>query len=119
MWSSSRRSASRLRGSRARFDLEGKRLIAEHRLDDDVAGFPGVERMLCDQVAAFGDDLVGILHDLELLEAIRSVQPHALTDHFENVDDPERPVALVGAQLAMFGVIDGNQRIDASLACRL
>src|ERR1700687_567367 len=97
MRSNSRRSAFRPRGSRARFDLEGKRLIAEHRLDNDIASLPGVERMLCDQVAAFGDDLVGILHDLELLVAVFPVQPHALADHFENVDDPERPVALMGA----------------------
>src|SRR5450631_2558663 len=95
---------------------EGKRLVAEHRLDNDIADLSGAERMLRDQVAAFGDDLVGILHDLELLVAVFPVQPHALADHFEDVDDAERPVALMRAQFAMLGVIDRNQRIDASVA---
>jgi hypothetical protein len=50
-----------------------------------------------DQIAAFRDDLVGILHDLELLVAVLPMQSHALADHFEDVDDAERPVALVRA----------------------
>jgi hypothetical protein len=45
-------------------------LLAEHRLYDDVASLPGVERMQRDQIAAFGNDLVGILHELELLVTI-------------------------------------------------
>ena len=80
--------------------LQRKRLVAEHGLDDDVAGGGLVERVPVDQVAAFGDDLIGVLHDLELLVAIMPMQPHALADHFEDVDDAERPVALVGAQIA-------------------
>jgi len=55
---------------RPRVTLQRKRLVAEHGLDDDVAGSALVERVLVDQVAAFGDDLIGILHDLELLVAI-------------------------------------------------
>src|SRR5476651_693484 len=66
---------------------ERQRLVAEHGLDDDVAGSGFVERVPVDQVAAFGDDLIGILHDLELLVAIVPMQPHALADHFENIDD--------------------------------
>ncbi|HET6839115.1 MAG TPA: hypothetical protein VFH41_05205, partial [Bradyrhizobium sp.] len=53
--------------------FQRKRLIAEHRLDDD-ASVAGVERVFVDEVAAFRDDPVGILHDLELLEAILRAQ---------------------------------------------
>src|SRR5258708_40067518 len=75
--------------------------------------------MLCDQIAAFRDDLVGILHELELFVAILPLQSHALADHFEDVYDTERPVAFVRAQLAMIGMIDRNQGIDAGVARRL
>ena len=57
--------------------------------------------MLCDQVAAISDNLVGILHDLQLLVAIVPMQPHAFADDFEDIDDPERPISLMRAQLAM------------------
>jgi hypothetical protein len=50
-------------------------LVAQQYLDDNVASIAGVKRVLCDQVAAFRDDLVGILHDLELLVAIVLMQP--------------------------------------------
>src|SRR5260370_15628607 len=72
-----------------------------------------------DQIAAFGNDLVGILHELELLVTIVPVQLHALADDFEEVDNANRPVALMCAQLAMIGMIDCNQRIDARVARRL
>src|SRR5882724_2080789 len=91
-----RTNAKRLLGDHAQSKRSnGQRLVAEHGLDDDIAGLPGVERMPRDQIAAFGDDLVGILHDLELLVAVLPVQSHALADHFEDVDDAERPIALV------------------------
>ena len=93
-------------------------MLAEHRLDDNVAGLPGVERMLRDQVAAFGNDLVGILHELELLVTIVPVQPHAFADDFKKVDNAKRPVTLMCAQLAMIGMIDCNQRVNARVARR-
>ena len=75
--------------------------------------------MLFDQRAAFRDDHVGVLHDLQLLEAVGLVQPHAVADNLQNIDDMERPVALVGAQFAVIGVIDRHQRVDAGVARRL
>ena len=53
--------------------------------------------MLLDQILAFGDNLVGILHQLELLVAVVAVQAHARADDFEHIDDAERPVAFVRA----------------------
>ena len=103
----------------ARAALQGQRLVAQQHLDDNVASIASVKRVLCDQVAAFRDDLVGILHDLELLVAVVLMQPHALADDFEDIDDTEWPVALVRAQLAMIGMIDRNQRIDTRVARRL
>jgi len=91
-------------------------LVAEHRLNYDVASRFGVDRVLHNKVAAFGDDLVGILHDLELFEAVVLVQPNTLADDFEDVDDAERPVALVRAQLAMIGMIDRDESVDACVA---
>src|SRR5262245_63981841 len=72
--------------------------------------------MLRDKVAAFGDDLIGISQDLELFETVILVQPHALADDFKDVDDTERPVALVRAQLAMIGMIDRDEGVDARVA---
>ena len=40
----------------------------------------GIETMLLYQVAAIGDDGVGILHHLQPLEVIVVVQPHAGAD---------------------------------------
>ena len=50
-----------------------------------------------DPVYLYTDDLVGILHDLELFVAIPALQPHAGADEFEQIDDTERPVAFVRA----------------------
>jgi hypothetical protein len=47
------------------------------------------------------------------------VQSHAFADEFENVDDAERPVALVRAELAMLGMVDRHQRVNAGIARRL
>ena len=75
--------------------------------------------MLRDQILAFGDDLVGILHQLELFVAVLPAQPHALADDFEDVDDAKRPVAFMRAQFAMIGVIDRDQSVDAGRLRRL
>jgi len=69
--------------------------------------------VLRDQVMTFGDNLVGILHQLELFVAVAPAQPHALADDFEHVDDAKRPVAFVRAEFAMIGMINGDQRINA------
>src|SRR5581483_10705033 len=68
------------------------------------------------QISALGDDLVGILHHLEFLVAIMAVQAHATAHDLQQIEDFERPVALMRAELAMFGMIDSHERIDASLA---
>src|SRR6516162_3068544 len=67
--------------------LERQRLVAEHRLHHDLARLVAIERMQRDQVGTFGNDLVGILQDLELLEAVVPLEPHARADEFEQVDD--------------------------------
>jgi hypothetical protein len=41
------------------------------------------------------------------------MQPHAGTDDFQKIHNAERPITLVGAQFAMIGMIDRDQRVDA------
>ena len=72
-----------------------------------------------DQIAAVSHDLIGVLHDLEFLVPVVAMQPHAFTDHLENVDDAERPVPLMRAKVAMIGMVNRNQRIDTGIARRL
>ena len=43
-------------------------------------------------------------------------QPHAGADDLQHIHDLERPVALVRAQLAMVGMVDRDQRVDAGVA---
>ncbi len=94
------------------------RLLREHGLGDHVAGYGGIEGMLGDQIAAFRNDEVRVLQDFQLLEAIVLREAHALPDDLQQVDDLERPVALVRAQRAMVGVVDRDQRIDISVPRR-
>src|SRR5258708_2595327 len=82
---------------RDRAALQGKRLVAKQHLDHHVTRIVGIKRVLCDQVATVSDDLVGVLHDLELLVAIVPMQPHAFANHFKDIYDAEWPVALVRA----------------------
>jgi hypothetical protein len=74
-------------------------LVAEHAFGDDVASHHGIKRMPRNEVVAFSGDLFGILHQLELFVAVVVVQPHALADDFENIDDPKWPIAFMRAQL--------------------
>ena len=104
---------------RERAALQGKRLVAKQHLDHHVTRIAGIKRVLCDQVATVGDDLVGILHDFDLLVAIVPMQPHAFADHFKDIYDAERPIALVRAQFAMIGMINRNQRINTRIARHL
>src|SRR5262249_9313728 len=93
-----------------------QRLVAEHAFDDDLAGLILVEARPRDEIAAIGEDRVGVLHELEPLVLILAVEPHARTDDLEQVDDPERPVALVRAELAVIGMIDRHERVDLRVA---
>src|SRR5258706_7893432 len=114
-----RRHVARVLFHQPRTPTQGEWLVAKHPFNNDVASLSRIECMPSDQVAAFGDNLIGILHDLELLATILPVQPHALADHFQDVDDTERSVAFVRAELAMIGMIDRNQSIDGRVACCL
>lgn len=67
--------------------------------------------MLCYQVPTLVDDLVDVLHDLELLVAIVPIQPHAFTNHLKDIDDAEWPIALVCTQFAMIGMVNRNQGV--------
>ena len=98
---------------------QGKRLVAKQHLHHHVTRIAGIKRVLCDQVATVGDDLVGVLHDLELFVAIVPMQAHAFANHFKDIYDTEWPVALVRAQFAMIGMIDRDQCIDTCIARRL
>ena len=71
--------------------------------------------MLLDQVAAIGQDGVGVLQHLQPLELIVMMQPHAGADDFQKIHNAERPIALVRAQFAMIGMIDRDQPIKAML----
>src|SRR5262249_34716521 len=95
---------------------EPKRLLPEQHLDHGFAGRAEIERVRRDQVAAVSDDLVGILHDLELFVAVMAMQPHAFADDLKNVDDAERRSRLMRAKLAVIGMVDRNQRVDAGIA---
>ena len=89
-----------------------QRLLVEHRLDRRPRG-RDVEAMLRDEILAVGGDRVDVLHQLEPLEAIIVMQPHARADDLQHIHDPERIVALVRAQLAVIGMIDRDPRVDA------
>ena len=89
-----------------------QRLLVEHGLDRLARGL-GIKAVLRNQVLAVGRDRVDVLQHLEALEVIVAVKPHAGADDLEQVHDPERVVAFMRAQLAMVGVIDRDQRIDA------
>ena len=85
-------------------------MVLDHRLDHYAASGPSVDSMLGNQVTASRDDEVSVLHHLQLFEAIGAVQPHAFADDLEDIDDSEWPIALMGAQFAMIGMIDGPKR---------
>ena len=92
---------------------EWQRLLVQHRLNHDIARYGGIDPIGRDHVPAVGYDGVGVLHDLEPLEMVVVVQAHAGADNVENIDDPERPVALMRAQFPMIDVVDRNQRVNA------
>src|SRR5947209_18691198 len=83
---------------------ERKGLVAQRGLDDHATGDVGVDAIVGDEIAAVGHDGVGVLHDLEPLVMVGLGDAHALADDLQHVDDAERPVALVRAQLAMIGM---------------
>src|SRR5580704_779223 len=91
---------------------ERQRLLGEHRLGDDRPRGGGIDPVLREQIAAIGHDGVGVLHDLQTLEMVRVADAHAGADDLQHVHDPERPVALVRAQLAMIRVIDRDDGVD-------
>lgn len=93
--------------------LQRQRLVAEHRLDHDRARKRGIERMRGDQIGTFFHDEIGILGDLQLLVAVMAMKPHALAEHFQDVDDAEGLVALMRAQLTVIGMVDRDQCVDA------
>ena len=66
-------------------------------------------------ILAIGENCVGVLHQLQPLEAVFVVQAHARADDFVQIENLERKVALVGAELAVVGVVERDQGVDASL----
>ncbi len=93
------------------------RLLIEHRLDRGPRRF-AVEAVALHEVLAVGEDQVGVLHQLQPLEGVFVVQPHAQADHFVQIQNLERKVALVGAELAVVGVVERDQRVDVGLPRR-
>ena len=71
-----------------------------------------VEAVAFHKVLAIGKDGVGVLHQLQPLEAVFVVQAHAQADDLVQIENLERKVALVGAELAVVGVVERDQRVD-------
>ena len=94
--------------------LQWQRLVAQHPIDDHLARGVEIDAVALHQVGRVGDDRIDILLDLEILVMILLAEAHAFADDLENVDDLERPVAFVRAQLAVIGMIDRHQRVDPS-----
>jgi len=94
---------------------ERQRLVIEHGLDGKPCG-RRVEAVLRYEVGAVGQDGVDALLELEPLVVVLVPQPHAGADDLQHVDDDERPVALMGAELAMVGVVNRDQRVDFRVA---
>ena len=88
-----------------------RRLLIEHRLDRRPRRC-AVEAVALHQVLAIGEDGVGVLHQLQPLEAVFVVQAHAQADDLVQIENLERKVALVGAELAVVGVVERDQRVD-------
>src|SRR5712672_544736 len=86
---------------------QGQRLLLEHRLDRLARGLL-VDMVMGEKVAGFRQDQVDVLQFLEPLELIVLAQSHALADELEHIDDTERKIALMRAQLAMIGVWTAN-----------
>src|SRR5215467_8835984 len=63
--------------------FQRKGLVIKHSLDHNLTSRFGIDCVLRDEVSAFDDDLIGILHNLELLEAVMLIEPHTLADDFE------------------------------------
>jgi hypothetical protein len=121
-----RRNAFGLRGEGATLQSSGLRdhttlrrkgLVVKHCLHHHVASRLYVEAVVSDQVIAFGNDQVGVLHDFQLLVTVVAVQPHALTDEFKNIHNAERPVTLKLARSAAHNAhVAANKRVTIELS---
>src|SRR5215467_8178010 len=102
--------------SAVRIACQRERLLVEHGLNRRACRVLP-DAMLRKQIVSLREDQIGVLQLLESLEAILLAQSHAFADELQKIDDPERKVALVSAQLAMIGVIDRDQGVDLRVAC--
>src|ERR1051325_10985371 len=75
-----------------------RRLLGEHRLDR-LARRILLDVVLRQQIARLRHDQLDVLQLLEPLEAVLLGEPHALADDLEHIDDAERVIALMRAQL--------------------
>jgi len=98
---------------------ERQRLLAEDVRRHRLAHRLEVEAGRFDAVAELGEDAVDVLHHLPLLEEVRLLHAERLAHQLEEIDDAERVVPLMGAQLAMTGVVDPDQAVDARRGRRL
>ena len=99
--------------------LQRQRLITKHAADDHSACGVEIDAVPRDEVRRITDDRVDVLLDLHGLVVVVLVQPHAGTDDIEDIENPERPIAFMRAQLAMVGVVDRDQSVDACLCGQL
>jgi len=93
-------------------------LLVKHRLHH-FARYVRIDPVGRNHILAVRDDRIGVLHDLQPFEMVVVVETHAGAHNVENIDNSERPVALMRAQFAMVHVIDRDQRIDAGRLRRL
>jgi GGDEF domain-containing protein len=97
---------------------QGQRLVFKHRRDSHTRCLLA-NAVMGEELAGIRNDEIDVLKKLQPLIVIRVAEAHAGANHFQEVENLKRPVALMGAQLAMIHVIDGDQRVDAGIARRL
>ena len=68
--------------------------------------------MLRDEILAVSRDRLDVLQQLQPLEMVVVVNPHAFADDLQHIHDAEWIITLVRAQLAVVGMIDRDQRVD-------
>ncbi len=75
--------------------------------------------MALDLIGAFVDIFFDVLEHLKFLEAVVVLDADTVRDKLDRIDDLERDRRRVTDDLAVAGMIDRRQRLDAGIRCRL
>src|SRR5438876_1399869 len=99
-----------------------QRLFVEHGLDRRPRGCR-IEPVLRDEILAVSRDCLDVLQELQPLEIVVVMNPHAFADDLQHVHDAEWIIALVRAQLAVVGMRSEEHTSELQspvhLVCRL